>query len=92
MTGDFASVALASTYGSILPATWSFMLAARARGLGTVWTTAHLSFEREAATVLDIPYEKITQVALIPTAFYTGRDFAPALRTPVAEVLHFDRW
>ena len=29
------------TWGSILPAVWSFMLAARARGLGTVWTTAH---------------------------------------------------
>jgi nitroreductase len=25
--------------GNILPATWSFMLAARARGLGTAWTS-----------------------------------------------------
>ena len=39
MTGKFASVGLASVYGSILPATWSFMLAARERGLGTAWTT-----------------------------------------------------
>jgi nitroreductase len=29
----------ASMYGSILPAVWSFMLAARARNLGTVYTT-----------------------------------------------------
>ena len=32
-------VAQASRWGSITPAAWSFMLAARARGLGTVWTT-----------------------------------------------------
>src|SRR5215211_3736835 len=32
-------VAQASRWASIIPATWSFMLAARARGLGTVWTT-----------------------------------------------------
>jgi len=37
-------VAQASTYGSILPAAWSFMLAARARGLGSAWTTIHLFF------------------------------------------------
>src|SRR2546427_8267406 len=34
----------AGAWGSILPATWSFMLAARARGLGTAWTTLHLTF------------------------------------------------
>ena len=44
-------LAQASTYSSILPAVWSFALAARARGLGTAWTTLHLMFEREAAWV-----------------------------------------
>lgn len=29
----------ASTYGSILPAAWSFMLALRTRGVGSAWTT-----------------------------------------------------
>jgi nitroreductase len=33
--------AAASVWGSILPAVWSFMLAARERGLGTAWTTIH---------------------------------------------------
>ena len=37
-------VAQASTYGSILPAAWSFRLAARARGLGSAWTTLHLIY------------------------------------------------
>ena len=41
--------AQASLYGSILPATWSLMLALRARGLGSAWTTLHLMFEQEAA-------------------------------------------
>ena len=34
-----ATLANASFYGSILPAVWSFMLALRSRGLGSVWTT-----------------------------------------------------
>src|SRR5207249_1792841 len=63
------TVGQAGAWGSILPATWSFMLAARARGLGTAWTTLHLMFEQEAAAVLGIPHEKITQAALIPIAY-----------------------
>jgi len=34
-------------WGTIAPAAWSFMLAARARGLGTLWTSLHLLFEEE---------------------------------------------
>src|ERR1700719_3292063 len=49
----------AIAWGSILPATWSFMLAARARGLGTAWTTLHLAHARDAAAVLGIPYEQV---------------------------------
>jgi nitroreductase len=90
--GPYANVAMASSYGSILPAAWSFMLAARARGLGSAWTTAHLSFEREAAELLGIPYEQVSQVALLPTAYHTGRSFRPAARRPLAEVLHVDGW
>ena len=51
------------------------MLAARLRGLGTSWTTVHLYFEKEAAEVLSIPYEKVTQAALIPVAYTLGTDF-----------------
>lgn len=84
-------LAQASTYGSILPAVWSFALAARARGLGTAWTTLHLMYEREAAEVLGIP-DHITQAALLPVAYFTGGTFRPAPRLPVAEVTHLDRW
>jgi hypothetical protein len=43
------------------------MLAARARGLGTVWTCLHLFFEEEAAQVLGIPYAEVMQACLIPS-------------------------
>ncbi|HZU02246.1 MAG TPA: nitroreductase family protein [Ktedonobacteraceae bacterium] len=49
----------AGIWGSILPAVWSFMLAARLHGLGTAWTTVHLYYEQEAAEVLGIPYEQV---------------------------------
>lgn len=67
------------------------MLAARALGLGTAWTTLHLNYEREVADVLDLP-PGVHQAALIPTAFYTGDTFRQAKRQPLDEVLHLDRW
>ena len=85
-------VAQASTYGSILPAVWSFMLAARARGLGTAWTTLHLFHEAEAAEILGIPYADITQCALIPVAYSKGTDFRPGPRKDLDPILHVDRW
>ena len=59
------SMASAAMLGSILPGAWSFMLAARERGLGTAWTTIHLMFEEQAAEVLGIDYQSYTQCALI---------------------------
>lgn len=86
------SVAQAGLWGSILPAAWSFMLAARARGLGTSWTTVHLFYERDAADVLGIPYEKVTQAALIPVAYTRGTEFTPAPREPLDTILHVNGW
>ncbi len=84
--------AQAGRYGSILPATWSFMLAARARGLGTCWTTMHLEREREAADVLGIPFDHFTQTGLVTIAHTDGGNFRPARRGPLNEVVHWDRW
>jgi hypothetical protein len=58
------AVGQAAYWGSILPAVWSFLLAARSRGLGSVWTTMHLVYEREAAEILGIPYERCAQAGL----------------------------
>jgi nitroreductase len=78
-------------WGSILPAAWSYCLAARARGLGTAWTTLHLRYEQEAAEVLGLP-AGIAQGALLPTAYFTGETFRAAPRQPLEQVLHLDRW
>ena len=82
----------ASMFGSIIPAAWSFMLAARSRGLGTAWTTPHLQYEQEAADLLGIPYATVVQTALIPLAYTVGTDFRPGPRVAAAEVAHWDRW
>ena len=82
----------AGFWGSILPALWSFMLAARERGLGTTWTTIHLFHEQEAAEVLGIPYEQVTQAALVPVAYTLGTDFKPGPRKPMDSILHWNKW
>ena len=82
----------ASLLGSIIPAAWSFCLAARARGLGTSWTTLHLIYEQEAAELLGIPFETVSQIALIPVAYTKGTDFKPAPREPVDTIIHVDGW
>ncbi len=85
-------IAQAARWGSIMPAAWSFMLAARSRGLGSSLTSFHLFFEQEAAEVLDIPYEEVMQAGLIPVAYTLGTEFKPAARKPLESVLHWDRW
>jgi hypothetical protein len=47
----------ASQWCSILQTLWSFMLALRARGLGSARTTGHLWREQEVAKLLGIPYD-----------------------------------
>jgi len=87
-----SNLEIAGLYGSILPAAWSFMLAARARGLGTAWTTLHLRYEREVADLLGIPFERYTQAALITVGFHTGGDFKPAERIPLEPITHWETW
>jgi len=83
---------LAGFYGSILPAAWSFMLAARDRGVVGSWTTLHLKYEREVADLLGIPYEKYTQAALLALGFSTGGEFKPAQRLPLDGIVHWEKW
>jgi nitroreductase len=90
-SGRLPSGNQAGMWGSILPAAWSYCLAARARGLGTAWTTLHLAYEAEVGDLLGLP-EDVYQTVLIPTAYHTGDTFKPAPRQPVSEVLHWDRW
>jgi nitroreductase len=81
----------ATLYGSVLPAAWSFMMALRARGVGSAWTTFHLAFEAEVAALLDIP-EDTTQGVLLPVAYFTGDDFRPGPRLPARERTYWNTW
>ncbi len=90
-TGELPLGIIAGMYGSVIPAAWSFMLAARERGLGTCWTTLHLNFEREIAELLQIP-EEYSQVALIPIAYTRGTQFQKAPRKSLDDALHVNNW
>jgi nitroreductase len=82
---------LAGLYGNILPATWSLMLALRARGVGAAWTTIALSYESEVANLLGIP-EGFTPAVLLPVAYFTGDGFKPAKRIPARERTYWNTW
>ena len=88
---ELPPVAQASVYGSVLPAAWSFMLAAKARGLGSAWTTIHLFYEKEVSEILGIP-DDFTQAVLLPTAYFTGNDFKPAKRVSPRELTYWNGW
>lgn len=91
--GDPDWVQAATMAGTLAPATWSFCLAARARGLGTAWTTLHLMFEQEAAAILEIPHPRVRQTALIPVAHVTTPTvFRPAHRATLDDRVHLDRF
>ena len=85
------SMAQASMYGSVLPAAWSFMLAARARGVGSAWTTIHLFYEKEISALLGIP-DTVTQAVLFPVAYYKGTDFKPAKRVSPRQLTYWNAW
>ena len=82
----------ASMMGNVLPAMWSFMLAARARGLGTAWTTVHLMMEQQVADIVGIPFETVQQACLSPLAYTLGTDFKPAARPDANSIIHWDTW
>jgi nitroreductase len=94
---DLAQAAVSGThrmtpgmYASILPAVWSFQLALRSRGLGSVLTTAHQGDEAGMAEILGIP-PSWAQTALIPVAYTSGGEFTPSPRKPVDDVIVWNR-
>lgn len=78
-------------YGSILPAAWSLMLALRARGLGTTWTTLLSARQSDVADLLDIP-DKVTHTVMLPVAYTKDANLKPAARRSAKEVTYHNRW
>lgn len=83
-------VTQASMWGSIVQAVWSFMLALRERGLGSIWATVTTRREKEIAELLGIPFDEYTQVGFFPIAYTEGTQFKRAWRSPVSEVLSWN--
>jgi hypothetical protein len=87
-----SNMAMAGLYGSMPPAAWSFMLAARPRTLGSAYTTLHPWYEREVAERPGIQLEGCRKGAQLAFAYDTGEDFAPAARTLLESILHWEQW
>ena len=86
------SMMAVSSMGNVLPGMWNFMLAARARGLGTAWTTVGLMMEQAIADVVGIPFAEVQQACLTPLAYTIGTDFKAALRPEPDTIIHWDTW
>ena len=78
-------------YGSVLPAAWSLMLALRASGLGTTWTTLLVAEERRVAEALGIP-EDVTQTILLPVAWTRDAVLRKAQRKGADQVTYWNGW
>jgi nitroreductase len=76
---------------SIIQAAWSFMLALRARGLGSAWTTISLARADKMSSLLGIPGD-FRHVALLPVAYTVGTDFRRAARPPATSITYWDAW
>ena len=79
-------------FDSVIQSAWSFMVALRSRGLGTVWTTMYLNEAPAVAELLELP-DHVTQICLFPVAYTIGTDFKPTSRRyPAADIAYFDRY
>ena len=87
----FVNASGAAFYGSIFPAVWSFQLALRSRGLGSVLTTLHLFQEKATSELLGIP-EDVSQIALLPVAYTVGTDFKHATRPGAETITSWNSW
>lgn len=75
---------------SVYPAIQNFLLAARARGLGSVMTMWYRNREERLRELCGIP-DDWEPAALTPVGYPAG-DHGPVSRRPVEEFVAFDRW
>lgn len=89
----FAFVQHDPTGGSIYPAVWSAMLAARAEGVGTSLTTVLGFFHpRETLDVLGVPTDEGWMMSCCVSFGYPTGRWGVAPRRPVHEVSFRNRW
>ena len=78
--------------GSIHPATWSAMLAARAEGIGTSWTYAMVFELDNVLDVLGVPKDEGWNFTSCVTFGYPTGRWGVAARRPAHEVTYRNRW
>lgn len=81
----------AFTWSALYPAAQNIILAARALGLGSVFTTLHHVADATIRSVLEIP-DHIRIGATIPIGWPDGVSFGPVNRRPVEDFVHRNRW
>ena len=77
-------------WSTVYPAAQNLIVAARALGLGTAFTTLHEFAEPTIRTTLGIP-DAVFLGVTIPVGF-PDRPFGPVSRKPIDDVLHWDGW
>ena len=78
--------------GSIFPATWSAMLAARAEGVGTALTSVFMFEMDPVLEILGVPKDKGWLFSSCVTFGYPTGRWGVAPRTPVHEVSYRNTW
>jgi nitroreductase len=77
---------------TVVPALWSMCLAARAEGVGSVFTTLLLSAADEVAAIVGVPADSgLRLFGAVPMGYPLGR-WAVAPRRPGHEVAFANRW
>jgi len=75
---------------ALYPAGQNLIVAARALGLGTTFTTFHLAAEAVIRECLGLPDD--VHPGVMVAVGWPARPFGPVRRKPVDDVLHWDRW
>lgn len=88
----FSFVQFDPTGGSIFPATWSAMLAARAEGVGSSLTTVFLFRVNDVLEILGVPANENWNFASCVTFGYPTGRWGVAPRRPAHEVSYRNTW
>ncbi|HMC43117.1 MAG TPA: nitroreductase family protein [Acidimicrobiales bacterium] len=90
VSDEEGSMDVGPTYASVYPAVQNLILAARARGLGTVLTTVYRVYEDELRRLCGIP-DRYEVVALLPLGHPSG-SWGIAARRPAEALTSWDRF
>ncbi len=78
--------------GSIYPAVWNAMLAARAEGVGSALTSVLLFKRQQMYEILGIPEDEGWNFSCLVTMGYPTGRWGVAPRRPVHEVAYRNQW